>query len=89
MEYNWFNLTKFLKRILISPEIVYHLNNKKMFQNFVKERSFEFRYLKKIINPVNLIYKYKTEGRSPRDFRNYQNSIKLFIKLRNSDVNPR
>ena len=34
-------------------------------------------------------YKYKTEGRSPKDFSNYQNPIDLFINLRDCNVNPR
>ena len=46
----------------------------------------EFR---KKINPDNLIYKYKTEGRSPKDFKNYQNLIDLFKSLRDGDVNLR
>ena len=36
-----------------------------------------------------MIYKYKTEGRSPKDFNNYQNPIDLFINLRDGNVNPR
>ena len=44
--------------------------------------------LGKIINSFNLIYKYKTEGRSPKDFRNYQNSTDLFKKLRDGNINP-
>ena len=46
----------------------------------------EFR---KKINPDNLIYKYKTEGRSPKDFKNYQNLMDLFKSLRDGNVNPR
>ena len=36
-----------------------------------------------------MIYKYKTEGRSPKDFSNYQNPIDLFINLRDGNINPR
>ena len=36
-----------------------------------------------------MIYKYKTEGRSPKDLRNYQNPIILFKNLRNDYVNPK
>ena len=36
-----------------------------------------------------MIYKYKTEGRSLKDFSNYQNPIDLFINLTDSNVNPR
>ena len=35
------------------------------------------------------VYNYKTEERSPKDFRNYQNLIKLFKDLRDSNVSPR
>ena len=34
------------------------------------------------INPDNLIYKYKNEEISPKDFRNYQNPTVLFHGLR-------
>ena len=33
--------------------------------------------------------KCKTEGRSSKDFSNYQNLIDLFINLRDGNVNPR
>ena len=36
-----------------------------------------------------MIYKYKTEGISPKDFSNYQNLINLFINLRDGNANPR
>ena len=36
-----------------------------------------------------MTYKYKTEGKSPKDFRNYQNLIELFKSLRDGNVNPR
>ena len=36
-----------------------------------------------------MIYKYKTEGRSPKDFRNYQNPIELFKNLRDGNINPK
>ena len=38
-------------------------------------------YLEKIINPDNLIYKYKTEGRSPKDFSVHQNLIVFYSKI--------
>ena len=43
----------------------------------------------KSFNPDNLIYKYKVEGRTPKDFRIYQNPIKLFKNLKDGNVNPR
>ena len=36
-----------------------------------------------------MIYNCKTEGRSPKDVRNYQNSIKLFKDLRDGILSPR
>ena len=82
MENNWLNITKFLKRILILIEIVYHLKNvKKIFNELVEEKSYKFQNLKEKSNPSNLIYKYKTKGRSPKDFSNYQKPIDLFISL--------
>ena len=41
--------------------------------------------LEKRINPHNLIHKYKTEGIRPKDFRNYQDLIKLFKNLRDGN----
>ena len=37
----------------------------------------------------HLIYKYKTGGRSQKDFESYQNLRELFKNLRDSNVNPR
>ena len=48
----------------------------------MRERSSEFDDLKKIISPNNLMYKYKTEGISPKDFGTYQNPIHLFENLK-------
>ena len=70
-------------------EIVYYLKNKKVFNELVEERSSEFKNLEKRINPDNLIYKYKTEGISPKDFRNYQNPIELFKDLKDDNINPK
>ena len=70
--------------------MVYHLKNKKkLFNYLVEEKSYEFQNLKEKINPNNLIHKHKTEGRSPKDFSDYQILIDLFIILRDSNVNPR
>ena len=44
---------------------------------------------KKRINPDNLIYKYKIEGISPKDFRNYQNPTKLLKDLIDVNVDPK
>ena len=72
MRNSWLNLINLLKRILTSTEIVYRLKNKKKtFNKLVNETSFEYMNLEKRINPDNLIYKYKTEGISLKDIRNY------------------
>ena len=60
-----------------------------MFNRLVDEKSYEFENLEEKINHNSLIHKYKTEGRSPKDFRDCQNLINLFINLRDGNVNPR
>ena len=49
---------------------------KKYLMNLLKKNLMN---LKNKINPSNLIYKYKSEGRNPKDFSNYQNPIDLLI----------
>ena len=41
------------------------------------------------MNLNNLIYKYKTEGRSSKDFSNYQNLIDLFTNLWDGNIDPK
>ena len=69
--------------------MVYHLKAKKIFNELVENKSFEFQSLQEKINPNNLRYRYKTEGISPTDFRNYQNPTDLFINLRDGNINSR
>ena len=69
--------------------MMYHLSNKKQFNELVEEKSYEFQDLKNKINFNDLMYKYITEGRSPKDFSNYQNLIDLFINLRNGNISPK
>ena len=45
--------------------------------------------LEKRIKLDNLIYKYKTEGISPKDFTNYQNPTELYKDLRDGNINPK
>ena len=45
--------------------------------------------MRKTNNPDYLIYKYTTEGTSPKDFSNYQNLIELFKDLRDGNINPK
>ena len=42
MENNCLDLMKLLKRILISTELVYHMKNKKIFNELIRKRSSEF-----------------------------------------------
>ena len=48
---------------------------KLIFNKLVEDKSHEFQDLKNEIDPINLVYKYKTKGRSPKYFRNYQDLI--------------
>ena len=57
--------------------------------NLLSKRTSKFKNLEKKINPDNLIYNYKIEGRSSKDFRNYQNPVELFKNLRDGNTNPR
>ena len=36
-----------------------------------------------------MIYKYKTQGINPKDFRNYQNPIELLKDLKDGNINPK
>ena len=45
--------------------------NKKNFNKLVEEDFYESKNLKEKINPNNLIYNNKTEGKILRDFSNY------------------
>ena len=58
-----------------------------MFNELFEEKSSKFRNLEKRINPANLTCKYKLEGGSLKDFRNYQNLIDLFENLRDGNLN--
>ena len=35
-----------------------------------------------------MIYKYKNEGKAPKDFRNHRNPVELFKDLRDGNINP-
>ena len=49
----------------------------------------EFKKIEKRVNPDNLIYKYKSKGKIPKDLRNYQNLIELFKNSRDGNINPK
>ena len=88
MENNWLNLINLSKRILISTEIAQDLK-KNIFKELVEEKSSELKNLEERINSDNMIYKYKTEVKSPKYFRNYQNLIELTKNLRDDNVTLR
>ena len=77
------------KGLKIEKDAIPLEKRKKTFNKLVEEKYFEFKKLKQKLNPNNLIYRYKTEGISPKDFSNYQNLIYLFISLRDGNINPR
>ena len=63
------------------------MKNKKLFNELIRERSFKFHNLEKRSNINNLTYNYKTEGMSPKDFSNYQNSIDLSKNSIDDNIN--
>ena len=65
------------------------MKNKTIFNALIRERHSEFHNCQKRINSNNLIYKYETEGMSPKYFSNYQNQIDLFKNLRDDNINPK
>ena len=65
------------------------VEEQKKFNELDEERSYEFQNLKEKSNSNNLIYKYKIQGRGPKDFGNFQNPIDLFRNLRDCNVNPK
>ena len=76
-----------LKKLLIPIQIIYYLKNKKIFNSLVEERSYRFIDSEK--NHDNLAHVYKSEGKSPKDFRNYRNPIELFKDLRDGNIKPK
>ena len=63
--------------------------HKEIFIELLAESYFEFDGIKDKINTNKWIYHFKTESRSPKDFKGYQNSLELFENLRDGDVNPK
>ena len=61
----------------------------KIFNELVRERSSEFGNIETKNNPKNLIYKYKTEVLSPKNFNVYQNPVDLFKNLRDGNINAK
>ena len=63
-----------------------HQKQEEIFNRFVKERALEFVDIKDKFDPNDLVYRFKNE---PKDFGNYQISLKLFEDLINGDINPK
>ena len=57
--------------------------------NLLKKGLLNFGLQKKRINSDDLIYKYKTEGRSLKDLKNYQHVVELFTDLRDGNINQK
>ena len=55
--------------------------------NLLEKDLLNFRIFFKKCSSNNLIYKYKTESATPKDFSNYQNMVDLFINLRDVHIN--
>ena len=49
------------------------------FNQFLAERVYESDGVKDKINPNELIYNFKTEYRSPKDLKSYQNPFKGWL----------
>ena len=48
---------------------ILHQEQKEILNKLIKERSSEFYHLEKTIKSKNFMYKYETEGRSPKSDR--------------------
>ena len=81
------------KRLVESNELVnndFNIDRDILALEKQRERSSGFRHLQKKKNdPDHMVSMYKTEGKSPKDFRNYQNLIELFKDLKDGNINPK
>ena len=62
----------------IERDSIPHEEQKKYSMSLLDKGLIDFIIQKKRTNIKKLIYKYNTEGMSPKDFSNYQNLIDLF-----------
>ena len=53
----------------------------KLFNEGINERTSKFDGIKDKINPNKLSYKFKTAGKIPKNFRDYQMLLKNKIKI--------
>ena len=66
-----------------------HEKQKEIFNRLVKESALEFSDIKDKIDPNNLVDTFKTDENEPKDFRNFQMSLKVFEDLRDVEINPK
>ena len=78
-----------VEMILILKEMAYYLRNKEIFNELLNERAHECDNLKDKTDPNEFVYNCKTEGNSPKGFREYRKPLELFENLRDGDVNSR
>ena len=57
---------------------VSHEKQKEIFNRLVKQRALEFSDIKNNVDPIDLVYIFKTIGNERKDFGNYQILLKLF-----------
>ena len=60
-----------------------------IFSKLLQEKAFEFNNLNDKINSNELTYQFKTEGRSLKDSRDYQNPTELLKNLKDGNVNSK
>ena len=60
-----------------------------IFSKLLQEKAFEFNNLNDKVNSNELTYQFKTEGRSLKDSRDYQNPTELFKNLKDGNVNSK
>ena len=73
----------------IDRDSISHEEQKAIFNELIRKSSSGFHNLKKRIYPNYLIYKYRIEGISAKDFSNYQNLLDLFKNLRDGNINTK
>ena len=79
-----------IKKVLnIDKDVIPLEKQIKIFNELVEERPSEFGNIETKNNPKNLIYKYKTEVLSPKNFSVYQNPVDLFKNLRDGNINAK
>ena len=66
-----------------------HEKQNETCNNHLVERSVEFDDIREKFDINKLIYNFKTKEKLPKDFRNYQVSLKLFENLKDGDVDPK